>query len=235
MPVREIRSGWPFDRKARRSDAGREAFGARRVAQGRDAAVQALLTVLVDDAQTDAHANVQYALSIFGSEAFAPIAALVRDGSDTIKQRAIDVLGRLDHPDTPIYALGPAFLPSSSPALRAAALKVLRGRGDLTASDAGLNSTSSPTITSPANGRCPPMRRARPRSGNGTPPPANSPRRNSPLNSRLPSRRCDLPAMLARCCRRALRCVDSISVRSSRRNNPRILAERPKPTRSPPS
>ncbi|MBL8825332.1 MAG: hypothetical protein JNM18_00005 [Planctomycetaceae bacterium] len=121
---------------------GDPAPGVKRLAlaelqQGRDAAVQALLTVLVDDAQTDAHANVQYALSIFGSEAFAPIAALVRDGSDAIKQRAINVLGRLEHPDAPIYALGPAFLPSSSPALRAAALNVLRGRGELTASDAG--------------------------------------------------------------------------------------------------
>jgi hypothetical protein len=103
--------------------------------QGRDAAVQALLTVLVDDAQADVHPAVQTALSIFGSEAFEPIAALVRDGSDPIKQRAIAVLARLDHPDAAIYALAPAFLPTSSPALREAAKKILRD-DQLTATDA---------------------------------------------------------------------------------------------------
>lgn len=103
---------------------------------GRDAAVQALLAVLVDDNRAELHKPVQDALVIFGSEAFEPLAALVRDGSDAIQQRAIDALARLDHPDAMIYALEPAFSPKSPPQLKAAAQKILATHGELTITQA---------------------------------------------------------------------------------------------------
>ena len=92
---------------------------------GQDAAVQVLLAVLVDDNRSELHQPVQQALSVFGAEAFEPIAVLVRDGGDNLKLRAIEALALLDHPDKKTYALAPAFSPKSSAQLRSVARRAL--------------------------------------------------------------------------------------------------------------
>ncbi len=108
----------------------------RELQLGHAVAVSALVAALADDSKTDYHRGVQEALVVLGSESFEPLSSLAATAGDSIKVRAVETLARLDHPDTVLYALAPAFSPQASAEVRAATRRAVPQLEQLTSGQA---------------------------------------------------------------------------------------------------
>ncbi len=108
----------------------------RELQLGHAVAVSALIATLADDSKIDYHRGVQEALIVLGSESFEPLSSLAATAGDSIKVRAVETLARLDHPDTVLYALAPAFSPKASAEVRAATRRAVPQLEQLTSGQA---------------------------------------------------------------------------------------------------
>ncbi len=107
--------------KLKSTDVGTSAAAIVLLRSGGNAAAQALVDVLADPARADEHRGVVAALAGIGDEGIAPLSEVALHGDEAQRKLVLDVLGYAESPsvDAPLYAA--AFLPTSSPAVRAAA------------------------------------------------------------------------------------------------------------------
>ncbi|HEX5445602.1 MAG TPA: hypothetical protein VFW87_17375, partial [Pirellulales bacterium] len=97
-----------------------------RLAQGRDAGIQAIIAAMLDPARAAQRPALRLALTRFGPDAIAPLEALVRCDVPALELQAILTIGELGRSELALDLLAPALAEETPAEVRQAAREGLR-------------------------------------------------------------------------------------------------------------